>query len=77
MLSRRKEMLARIETRNRDIFAASQNGRALEDLAQLHELSPVTVRQIVNREKLKRAISPVAYYRALRQTVAVAQAKGG
>jgi Mor family transcriptional regulator len=71
----RKEILSKMETRNRDIFEAVQNGGALEDLAQLYELSPMTVRQIVYREKLKRAVSPVAYYRALRQTEAMTQAR--
>jgi Mor family transcriptional regulator len=72
----RKDVLKKLESRNRDIFAAFQDGRALEDLAQLHQLSPTTVRQIIDREKLKRAVSPVAYYRALRMTEAVAQAAG-
>jgi len=70
-------MLIAKETRNRDIFAAFQNGRIAEELAQLYELSPVTVRQIVNKEKLKRTLSPLEFYRALRRTEAVAQAKGG
>ena len=68
-------MLCKMETRNRDIFEAFQNGCVLEDLARMYELSPMTVRQIVYREKLKRAVSPVAYYRTLRQTEAMAQAK--
>jgi len=71
----RKDVLCKMETRNRDIFTAFQNGRTFEDLAQLYELSPTTVRHIVYSEKLRRAVSPVAFYRALRQTEAMTQAK--
>ena len=70
-------MLSRLEMRNRDIFEAFRDGRTVEELAQLHGLSSTTIRQIVDREKLNRAISPMAYYRALRLSEAVTQAQGG
>lgn len=66
-------MLSRMETRNRDIFEAFHNERTCEELAKEYELSPKTIRQIIDRERQKRAVSPDGYYRALRLAEARAQ----
>jgi Mor family transcriptional regulator len=52
--------------RNRDIFAASQDGKSIEELAQKYGLSAVTVRQIIRIEGHKVAVSVEGFYEELR-----------
>lgn len=52
--------------RNRDIFAAYQNGEAVEDLAKRYRLAPITVHEIIRTERHKLAVSVDAFYSELR-----------
>ena len=58
------------ELRNREIFATHQDGQSYEDLAERYALTPDTVRQIIIRERHKRAVSPKIYYQLLREDCA-------
>ena len=62
-------MIHKTASRNKEIFAAYRSGERVEGLAERFKLSTVTVRQIINREKHMQAVSPDAYYEALRQKV--------
>ena len=59
-------MKHKTEGRNREIFFAYEAGRAIEEISAQHGLSPITVRDIISREKHKQAVSPDAFYEALR-----------
>jgi Mor family transcriptional regulator len=52
--------------RNREVFAACQNGETVECVAKKYWLSPITVHEIIRIEKLKLAVSVDAFYRDLR-----------
>ena len=52
--------------RNREIFAACEDGKSIEELAQKHGLSAVTVRQIIRIEGHKVAVSVEGFYEDLR-----------
>lgn len=53
-------------TRNRDIFAANQNGETIAELAQRYRLSEITVMQIIMIERHKAAVSVDAFYKQMR-----------
>lgn len=52
--------------RNREIFAAYQNGETAERAAKKYRLSPITVREIIRIERLRLAVSVDVSYRDLR-----------
>ena len=52
--------------RNRQIFAAFEAGRSLEQLGEEHSLTHMRVRAVLTDEKHKRIISPEPFYRTLR-----------
>ena len=52
--------------RNREIFAAIENGESLENIAIKCGLKPASVSTIIRTEKHLRAVYPDPVYRALR-----------
>ena len=54
-------------TRNRKIFAAFADGISIDELAEKHRLTVARLREIIRLERLRRAVSTEAIYRALRQ----------
>ena len=52
--------------RNREIFAAIENGESLENIAIKYGLKPASVSTIIRTEKHLRAVCPDPVYRALR-----------
>jgi len=54
------------EARNRLIFSAFERGSSLAQLSRRFGLTESTVAQIIRQEGHRRALSPDAYYRALR-----------
>jgi Mor family transcriptional regulator len=59
-------VIHRTAVRNREIFAACQDGKSIEELAQKYGLSPVTVRQVIRIEGHKFAVSVERFYQELR-----------
>jgi hypothetical protein len=55
--------------RNRSIFAAFEAGQSLEQLGDVHCLTPARVRALLTDEKNKRTVSPDPFYRSLRAAV--------
>jgi Mor family transcriptional regulator len=56
----------RTAVRNREIFAAYQQGGSIRQLAQRYELAEVTVYQIIRVELHKVAVSEDAFYQEMR-----------
>jgi Mor family transcriptional regulator len=52
--------------RNREIFAAYQQGKTIGELAELHGLSEITVHQIIRVEGHKVAVSVDSFYQEIR-----------
>ena len=52
--------------RNREIFAAYQNGNSAADLANRYGLSTVTIREILRIERHKVAVSADQFYEEMR-----------
>lgn len=52
--------------RNRSIFAAHQNGEAIEDIAKRHGISGGAVYQIIMIERHKVAVSVDPFYKNIR-----------
>ena len=52
--------------RNREIFAAFQQGDSIGELARRHRLSEITVHQIIIAERHKVAVSVDAFYQEMR-----------
>jgi hypothetical protein len=52
--------------RNREIFAARQQGESVEELAEHHGLSNITVCEIIRVERHKIAVSIDAFYKEKR-----------
>jgi hypothetical protein len=52
--------------RNREIFAARQQGESIEELAEHHGLSNITVCEIIRVERHKIAVSVDAFYQEIR-----------
>ena len=52
--------------RNREIFAAYQQGECVGELAERHRLSEITIHQIIRGERHKVAVSVDAFYREMR-----------
>ena len=59
--------------RNREIFAAYQQGESCENLAKQHGLSRMTVDQIIRIERHKIAVSVDAFYEEMRSKELAAQ----
>ena len=60
--------MAPTSDRNREIFAAFEAGRSLEQLGEDHALTHSRVRTVLTDEKHKRIVSLEPFYRALRGT---------
>ena len=52
--------------RNREIFAAFQQGESVGELAERHRLSEITIHQIIRGERHKVAVSVDAFYKEMR-----------
>jgi Mor family transcriptional regulator len=52
--------------RNRNIFAAYQQGETFGQLAERHGLSELTIQQIIRSERYKVAVSIDAFYKEMR-----------
>jgi Mor family transcriptional regulator len=52
--------------RNRNIFAAFEEGQSLEQLGEAYCLTGARVRAVLTAEKHKRKVSPEPFYRILR-----------
>jgi len=55
-------MIHKTEQRNREIFAAHQQGNDVQTLAERYNLSPKTVQQIILFERHKQEVSAEPYY---------------
>ena len=53
--------------RNREMLAAYEAGRTIEQLAQDYGLSDASIGSILTGERHRRKLSPDPYYRALRE----------
>ena len=53
--------------RNREMLAAYEAGRTIQQLAQDYGLSETSIGSILTGERHKRALSPDPYYRAFRE----------
>ena len=54
--------------RDREILAAFEAGRSVEDLSEIHGLTCERITKILTAERHKRSLSPEPFYRAIRQT---------
>jgi Mor family transcriptional regulator len=56
--------------RNREMFAAFEDGATIDQLAEDYRLLPNSVAAILNTERHRRAVSPEPEYRSLRRSAA-------
>jgi Mor family transcriptional regulator len=62
-------MIHKTEQRNREIFAAHQQGEDVQALAERYNLSAKTVQQIILFEKYKQEVSAEPFYQAIRMAL--------
>jgi len=66
MQKRRQIERTKTGERNREIFAAIEDGESVESIAIRYGLKPTSVQEIIRTEKHLRAVCPDPVYRALR-----------